>query len=478
MLNIEHLTFNIYCSPCIRVIPAEMGIMIIKNRKKYIGLLSFLIFFLMAMSFVANAQAEDLPAAVPDARFTEIEAYPTTYFLDEAESQIKSRKFDYAFHGIKSILQNDPLYWRAWYLLAVAYEETGKAYSAASTYLKAVSLLDRCANNDIAKCGDFPSQDADFGQILFEAGYAHLKIAQYDTAASLLGRAVEFAEGKLKDIAIEWHAIALTGSRDLDAAWTRYRKVFRGEPFPVFNDRKQSAKKISRARKPPFGFYAMVRQGFLDLRNNAYQNNRFYAEYAHAQNVSRVEALQAMAIRSRPLPLPFESYDSREYLVDMFLRLSRKVATADFPEKYNLRNKPGFLINPALSRYAFETAEKAEKAVDRGKYVKAEDLYRLALASDPWWLEGNYNLAKLEFINYGWCGPDETLDYIKTLMSRGVDLISTTIRPNRFYMSVNQMQAMLDDIYREAGASDSFDLQDWCNIEGSVSIRPDRAVGQ
>ena len=183
-----------------------------------------------------------------------------------------------------------------------------------------------------------------------------------------------------------------------------------------------------------------------------------------------------MATRSSPLPLPFESKDSREYLLDMYSRLSSSVSTVYFPEKSDLRHKPGFLINPALSRYAFETAKKAEKAVDRKKYTEAEDLYRLALASDPWWLEGNYNLAKLEFINYGWCGPDETLLRIKNLLNREVDLISAEIRPNRFYVSVDQMQAMLDDIYLEAGASGSFDLRDWCNIEGSVPIQPDRAI--
>ena len=450
--------------------------MIFKNRKHFFGLLILLVFFLTAMSSVVNAQEEDLPDEVPEARFTEIEAYPTTYFLDEAESQIKSQKFDYAFNGIKKILPYEPLYWRAWYLLAVANEETGEIYNAASIYLKAVSLLDGCANGDVAKCGDFPNRNADLGQILFEAGYAHLQIAQYDTAAGLLGRAVEFTEGNMKDVAIEWHAIALTGSRDLNAAWTGYRMVFRGEPFPVFNDRSQSAKKIKRAQKPPFGFYAMVRQGFLDLRNKAYRNSSSYAEYVHAQNVSRVEALQTMATRSSPLPLPFESKDSREYLLDMYSRLSSSVSTVYFPEKSDLRHKPGFLINPALSRYAFETAKKAEKAVDRKKYTEAEDLYRLALASDPWWLEGNYNLAKLEFINYGWCGPDETLLRIKNLLNREVDLISAEIRPNRFYVSVDQMQAMLDDIYLEAGASGSFDLRDWCNIEGSVPIQPDRAI--
>lgn len=452
--------------------------MILKNRENFFGLLIFLVFFLMAMGSVVNAQEEDLPDYVPESRFTEIEAYPTTYFLDEAESQIKSKKFDYAYNGLKNILQYEPLYWRAWYLLAVANEETGEIYNAASTYLKAVSLLDGCAKGDVAKCGDFPDRNADFGQILFEAGYAHLKIAQYDTAAGLLGRAVEFAEGNRKDVAIEWHAIALTGSRDLDAAWTSYRKVFRGEPFPVFNDRSQSAKKIKRTRKPPFGFYAMVRQGFLDLRNKAHQNSRSYAEYVHAQNVSRVEALQTMATRSNPSTLLFESDDSREYLLDMYFRLSSNVAAVDFPERSDLRHKPGFLINPALSRYAFETAKKAEQAVDRKKYTEAEDLYRLALASDPWWLEGNYNLAKLEFINYGWCGPDETLLRIENLMNKGVDLISAEMRPNWFYRSVDQMQVMLDDIYLEAGNSDSFDLRDWCNIEGSVPIQPDRAISK
>lgn len=435
-----------------------------------------MLFLVLVIGSVANAQEEELPDDIPEARFTEITEYPHTYFLNEAEYQIESKKFDYAFHSIKLVLEDEPLYWRAWYLLAVAYEETGKIYNAASTYLKAVSLLDGCANSDITKCGDFPNRDAEFGQVLFEAGYAHLKIAQFDTAASLLDRAVEFAEGNMKDVAIEWHALALTGSRDLNVAWSSYRKVFRGEPFPVFNDRSQSVKKIKRTRKPPFGFYAMVRQGFLDLRNNAYQNNRFYAEYAHAQNVSRVEALQTMATRNSPLALPFESYDSREYLLDIFLRLSSKVTAADFPENYDLRNKPDFYINPALSRYAFKIAKKAERAVDRKNYVEAEDLYRLALASDPWWLEGNYNLAKLEFINYGWCGPDETLSYIENLMSRKIDLISKIIQPNIFYMSVDQMQTMLDDIYREAGASDSSDLQDWCNMEGSVPLKPDRAV--
>ena len=35
--------------------------------------------------------------------------------------------------------------------------------------------------------------------------------------------------------------------------------------------------------------------------------------------------------------------------------------------------------------------------VDRESYIEVEALYRFTLASDPWWLEGNYNLAKLEF---------------------------------------------------------------------------------
>ena len=191
--------------------------------------------------------------------------------------------------------------------------------------------------------------------------------------------------------------------------------------------------------------------------------------------MARLEALKEKATRDRDLPLPYESAEAREYLIALFLEIKVYEEGVLNPVNSKLKSQPGVIIHPALSRYAIETERQAERAVDRKKYQEAEDLYRLALATDPWWQESQMNLARLEFINYGWCGPDETLDFIEELSQRGAYFTYRWVERSFLY-TVRPMQLELKAIWDEAGASGSTRLEGWCDIPGAVALRPNVEV--
>lgn len=402
----------------------------------------------------------------PDAK-NFIAAGRTYYSMDEYQ-KAKER-------FLKSV-ELEPLYWRGWLYLAITMKELGQLQQAANAYAKTIDLRKRCDEGLFFNCINSEVLEKEWQFAVYNAGVTLLRIGDYALAAETLNQAQAMFKNETRRAVVEWLAIARFGETDVETAWQEYRRLFPGEPFPNFNEEGLLAKEARKAQNAPEGFYRLLKGGMEDLRYWSYRDNHLFYEYFHAQNVARLEALKEKATRDRDLPVPYESVEARDYLIALFLKIKFSEDSVWNPENSRLKRQPGVIIQPALSRYAIETAQQAERAVDRKKYQEAEDLYRLALATDPWWPQGQMNLAKLEFINYGWCGPDETLDFIEELSRLG-------IHSNRYYTemsfiiyTVRPMQLDLKAIWDEAKASGSTRLEGWCDIPGAVAIRPDVEV--
>lgn len=374
---------------------------------------------------------------------------------------------------LKSI-ELEPLYWRGWSYLAMTMRKMGQLRQAANAYAKTIDLRKRCDEGLLINCINSEVLEYEWKNAVYDAGLTFLDIGEYALAAETLSQAQAMFEDRKRRAAVEWMAVARFGETDVATAWKDYRRLFPGEPFPTFNEEGLSAKKARKARKPPDGFYRLLHAGMKDLRYEAYQADHLFYELFHAQNVARLEALKEKATRDRDIFVPYESEEAREYLVALFLKI--KFSSEDYdwkPENSKLEAEPGFRIQPALSRYAVETARQAERAVDRKKYQEAEDLYRLALATDPWWQEGQMNRARLEFINYGYCGPSGTLDFIEELAEMGAHFRRYYTEMSFVIYTVRPMQLELKAIFREAKASGSTRLEGWCNIPRVSTIKPD-----
>jgi tetratricopeptide (TPR) repeat protein len=348
-----------------------------------------------------------------------------------------------------------PTYWRAWQFLGRSADHLNKRYESAQAFRKVVSLLDRCLDNESSECEDAPQQNAEYGKILFGAGHAHMHIAEYKKAADLFLRASRFVPDNFERSNVEWLAISRFAVSGLETAWKEYRQLFKGMPLPNFYEGSMSADEFRSQQEPPAAFLKMIRSGLLDMSYFAGEGERTFASYIHAQNAARVEALADRHERGRE--------DTRDLLLELYVKLSS--------------SQNGQRVQPALSERAASMGQLGEKAVDSGDYIKAEQLYRAAVTTDPWWLAGLYNLARLELINWGHCGPTETLSWMKKVYESGV--VPFNLHPmqvNPYGQIVKGLEAELEKLYRAAELSDSGNVIGLCDKPGAVYIRPDRAV--
>jgi tetratricopeptide (TPR) repeat protein len=349
-----------------------------------------------------------------------------------------------------------PRYWRGWQFLGRVSDILGMRYESSQAYRKVISLLDRCAEHPGPECDDVPQQNAEYGRIMFWAGYAHLRIVDYQNAAELLSRSVPFAPGNFQKAAAEWLAVSRYSVSGLQTAWDEYRRTFRGTPLPDYYEEPPDAGEFSRLTEPPAPFLKMIRSGLLDLSYFNEKEMRSFPAYLHAHHAARIEA------EASKYGLSHE--DTRELIVDLYVRLS-------------LTGRTDMRIQPALSQHATEMAQKGEKAVDRRDYIAAEEHYRSAVMSDPWWLGGLLNLAKLELINWGHCGPGDTLNWMKKVMNKGVIPFDTHVMQVSMYPDmVREMESKLRNLYIKADKSGSGEIIGLCDKPGVVIIRPDRAV--
>jgi tetratricopeptide (TPR) repeat protein len=352
-----------------------------------------------------------------------------------------------------------PDYWVAWMRLADAMTDTGQLTHATNAYARMLELKKRCDSGQVTPCPDLADEETFWPSSIYNAGWSLLFTGRYAQAADAFKQAIPLQRGKGKSAAIEWLAVARFADTDLQTAWNEYRDGFEGAPFPDQNEEGLSRAQARGAKHPPKGFYRLVRTGMVNLRNTAYRAQALYYDYIHAQNVARAEAEYERATRKIIQPTPYETRESREYIIGLFNEI-RKHRTGQFT--------PDYIIQPALSRHAVANAHKAEAAVARKDYHAAEDLYRMAVATDPWWVEGLQNLLQLEFINYGWCGPRETLNILEDLARLGIGTIPdsphevTTYYPDKF---IKDWETRLRDIWDEAAESGSQNLKGWCEID-------------
>lgn len=350
-----------------------------------------------------------------------------------------------------------PSYWEAWDLYADNAAFLEKRFDAALAYGRAVELVNRCNSGMHAECAGAPQSGAELGKLLHHAGYAQLMIGDYGKGAELLARAEEHVPDQLQQPNVEWLAVARFGSSDHQTAWDEYRKQVKGKPLPAFTEWELDEEAFLKQKEPPAPFMKMLRAGFADLGDKARREGRTFNRYLHTQNMARVEAFADKH--------GWTEIETRDLLLDLYLELSKG------------DTKAGYQIEPALSPYAAALAQKAEKEVDRGRYIEAERDYRAALASDPWWLEGLHNLARLEFINWGHCGPDHTLDWMSKALKSGVapqDLLGGQANP--YWAIVDDMQSTRRALYEEADRSGSGKIIGLCDKPGASYIRPDRAI--
>ncbi|MBL4869904.1 MAG: hypothetical protein JKX72_02995 [Robiginitomaculum sp.] len=436
-------------------------------------LIGVVLLFISTSSFATEQDTEELfigDYAQPDPEAKNLIAAGRVYY--------STREYQKAEKLFRDAVEQEPLYWRGWNYLAMAMDETGQQRQAAHAFAKAIELKERCEEGLFFNCINSEVFEKEWQNLVYNAGMSFLNIGDYPQATIFLNqrRKMFKKNNSARQMTVEWLAIARFAESDVITAWKEYSEYFHGEPFPKFNQENLSTKAAKNAQKPPAGFYKLLRAGMTDLRFRARQSGHLYYEYFHAQNVARVEALKEKAIRTRFIPRPYESLASQEYLIALFLKT--KISEGDVwrPANSKLSRTPGFVVHPALSRYAIETARLAEKAIDRKKYRKAEDLYRLALATDPWWLHGQINLAKLEFINYGKCGPEYALNFIEEMDGLQVGLKQYYIEQAYIRNELQSMQRMSQDIWAEAKQSGTTKLEGWCDIPGFSTIRPDIEV--
>jgi tetratricopeptide (TPR) repeat protein len=352
-----------------------------------------------------------------------------------------------------------PEYWVAWMRLANSMIATGRYTQAANAYAKMLELKERCDALRVTPCPDALDEEDYWPVAIYNAGFWLLYTGRYAQAAVTLEKAFPLHSGTKKRNIKEWMAVALFGAKDIRSAWDTYRELFEGTPFPDTNDEGTTEAQARRAKTPPPGFYRLMRNGFLNLRNDAYDRKNLFYEYLHAQNVARAEAARTKATRKFVQPTPYESRKSREYLIALFNEIRKRGDSA---------TTPSYAIQPALSRYAVANARKAEAAIARKDYHVAEDYYRMAVVTDPWWVHGQQNLLRLEFLHYGWCGPRGTLDILHDLDRLGIGPIpdspddASIVSSRRF---IDRWEAELRDIWNEAAESGSHDLEGWCDID-------------
>lgn len=437
----------------------------------------------VALALTGMVLAQGFAASAPAAAQSTQDALDLYYALGNAQKRQSAHECLYAedLEGLhkcmRSAVSGDGGSWEAWHVYGRKLAQFDQPGAAARAFRKAFELGQRCADGTTVHCARImlPQENA---TAFSGPADVYMHIGDYAGAAAAYRSALDLVYDGYDENYVEWLAVARFASSDAQSAWDEYKGLFRGSPFPSFNEENLSERDARSLQTPPDGFYDMLWSRLNYYRYLAYRKGHLFYEYFHAQNMARAEALKNRGNRGKNYPRPYESRETRDNLIALYLTIGGRYAgeRVASPENSIFRHQPPYKIRPALSSYALEAAERAHEFVRKRKYQEAENMLRLALATDPWWLEAQYKLAELEFINYGHCGPDETLDFIEELLAQGIYEASGGSGPSMMQRSVDGFQAKLDDIFREAKESGSLQLEAWCDIEGAVAIRPDIEV--
>jgi len=278
-------------------------------------------------------------------------------------------------------IEAEPLDWRGWDRFAQAEEEIGGSILvAANAYDKALSLISRCAGHISSVCTKIT--DDDHNRIRFSAARLHLQVAHYSRAAELYR---EGLKSRKKEGPAQWGAVARFAAEDYQAARAQYHATAED---PSQYDQKGE-------------FEVMLRSGFIKLSEKSEKKGRLWDAYAHEQNIARIEA--AADILQRPKPY------TTSKLIKLYNSLTWRHRT--------WRGFDGTRISPEMSSYGRAQAKAAYDFARRGKYYKSRRSFRLALATDPWWVKGASALAYVDLMVTGLCDAipeaEKAIDLLK-----------------------------------------------------------------
>jgi len=348
----------------------------------------------------------------------------------------------------KRAIEAEPLDWRGWlYFARAQIENNGPIISAAAAYDKALSLIDRCAGQVSALCpkmatgADSASRERISG-IRLTAARLHLRLAHYARAAELYA---EGLRGYKKEGPAQWGAVARYGAEGLDVARAQYRAT---------------AEKPEKFEKNG-ALEVMLRSGFVKLSEEAEKQGRLWDTYRHEQNIARLEAAGDILQRPRPY--------TTERLLNLYSRLTWR--------RHTWRGFDGTEIEPDMSLYGRSHARAAYKLARRGKFYKARRNFRLALATDPWWVYGAVELAYVDYELIGLCDAIPAAERALELMKEGTlgpASILNLDRPLRYSLSKWREQKEYADQHGTGYMAGYCDPDP--DLPNRSIIRPDREV--
>jgi tetratricopeptide (TPR) repeat protein len=332
-------------------------------------------------------------------------------------------------------IEVEPLDWRGWARFAQAEKRIGGSISVTVAYYdKALSLISRCAGQINAICPGIGSND--YETILLTDARLHLRLAHYSRAAELYAESLK--SHKMESPA-QWGAVARFAAENYEAAQEQYHAT---AEKPNRYDKKGSLE-------------VMLRSGFVQLSNEAEKEGRLWDAYAHMQNIARLEA------KANILQQP------KSYTTDKLLKLYNRLT----------QQSRGAQVSPAMSPYGRAHAKAAYDFARHRKFYKARRNFRLALATDPWWVKGMSELAYVELMAVGLCGAIPTAE-------RAFDLLKRVHLKPAIALNIGVPLRDSHDEWRElmayANKNAADDEPGYCDpdpdLPNRVSIRPDREV--
>jgi len=343
-------------------------------------------------------------------------------------------------------IETEPLDWRGWARLAQAEKMIGASiHVVAGYYDKALSLIARCKGRIDAVCPRIDS--GDYKNILLSDAWLHLRLAHYSHAAKL------YAQG-LKNNKIEapaqWGAVARFAAEGLESARAQYHAT---AEKPTQYDQKGA-------------FEVMLRSGFIQLSNEAEKEGWLWDAYAHVQNIARLEAETNIIQQPKT--------DTTDKLIELYNELTwwRKAR-----RKSDGTLIPRAQISPAMSSYGQAHAEAARRFAERGKFYKARRNYRLALATDPWWVRGVSELAYVDLMVIGLCDAiPEAENAINLLKQVKIESTSALNIEYPLERSLDKWRKLMGYADENAADSESGYCDPDPDLPNRVMIGPDREI--